>query len=262
MLSNLIWILAAVIAILAVLLVIKHAFRRWSSPDERLAMTVWASFGPFRSAADAEDTLSRSVRAVFGAENYDKHAGWVQGHADNFRLWESQHNFDKSQRFMRLAFLASAHGPEFERACQKVRDEARKLALEAMDRVNKDLETTGLRFEATLRADGVLDLSMADDEGQENRASRIANSVGHNLLTASSDTGVRMREFLMALSRSSLGRDPENTQDIGRLWLSCYDRLLENPESETTSTFRALNDAWWKESPPWAEASPSPKENP
>src|ERR1019366_6275534 len=120
------------------------------------------------------------------------------------------------------------------------------VILEAMDRVNKDLETTGLRFEAVLRADGALDLSLADDEGKESRAARIANGVGRNLLTTSSDTGVRMRKFLMALSRSSLGRDPENAEDIGRLWLSCFDRLSENPESETTTAFRILNHAWWE----------------
>ena len=102
-------------------------------------MTVWASLGPFRSAADAEDALSRSARAVFGPENYDKHAGWVQGHADNFRLWESQHNFDKSQRFIRLAFWAFASGPKFEQACQNVRDEARKLALAARGKNRRNM---------------------------------------------------------------------------------------------------------------------------
>ena len=72
-----------------------------------------------------------------------------------------------------------------------------------------------------------------------------------------------MREFLVTLSRSSLGRDPENAEDIGRLWLSCFNQLSEKPESETTTAFRRLNDAWWEESPPWAEATPSvPKENP
>jgi hypothetical protein len=234
MLSPPIWILAIVVIVLAVILVKRRAFRRTGSRDERLAMTVWAAFGPYSSAEDAADALRRSVRAVFGPENYDSHAGRVQGHADNFRLWQSQGNFDKSQEFIRRPFLVFARGRDFEEACQKVRDEAQKLALEAMSRVNKDLEATGLRFEAVPRADGALDLSMADEVGQETRAARIANRVGHSLLTTSSDTGVRMREFLMALSRSSLGRDLENAEDIGRLWLSCYDQLSENPESETT----------------------------
>jgi hypothetical protein len=250
MLSPLIWILALAVTILAVILFTKQVFRRAVAPDERLAMTVWAAFGPYNSAEDAVDALRRSVCAVFGSENYDNHAGWVQGHADNFRLWENQHKFDKSQEFIRRPFLVFARGRDFEEACQKVRDEAQKLAIEAMSRVNKDLEATGLRFEAVVRAEGALDLSMADEVGQENRAARIAYGVGHNLLTASSNTGVRLREFLIALSRSSSGRDPENAEDIGRLWLSCYDRLSEDPESETTTAFRTLNDAWWEEAPP------------
>jgi hypothetical protein len=219
----------------------------FGSDDEHLAMTVWAAFGPFRSAADAEEALSRSVRAVFGAENYDKHAGWVQGHADNFRLWENQHIFDKSQRFMRLALWASARGAGFEQACRKVKDEARKLALEAMDRINKDLETTGVRYEAVLGADGALDLWIADDLGQESRAARIANDISHNLLAASSEAAVTMRGFLRSLSRDGQVGDTEETESIGRIWLRCHDSSEQDPESERAKAFKAVNDAWWAE---------------
>ena len=265
MLSNPIWILAAAITVLAAIIVIRRAFRRFGSPEERLTMTVWAALGPFSSADDAEDGLRRSVRAVFGTDDYEKHAGWVQGHAANFRLWEGRGSFDRNQEFMRQAFLPFARGNHFEQARQKVKMEAQKLALEAMNRINQDLEATGHRLEAEAKPAGTLDLSFRQTSpgADENLTTRIVNSVGHNLLTASSNTGVRMREFLMALSRSSLGRDPENAEEIGRLWLSCYDRLSENPKSETTTAFRALNDAWWKEAPPWAEATPyGPKTEP
>jgi hypothetical protein len=263
MLRDPIWILAEVIVAIAVTIFIRHAFGRLCS-EQTLTMTVWASLGPFSSADDAEDTLRRSVRAVFGAENYAKHAGWVQGHGENFRLWEGRGNFNQSLDFMRQVYLPFARGARFEQARQKIIVEAQKLAFEAMGRINQDMEPTGHLFELETKPDGSLDFSIREifPGATENLAACIANNAGHNLWTAWSDTGMKMRKFLMDLSRSSLGRDPEDAEDIGRLWLGCYDRLWEKPESETTAAFRALNDAWWKEAPPWADAPSScPKDN-
>jgi hypothetical protein len=50
------WVAAAIIITLGLLL-LRRALN--SSKDERLAMAVWAAFGPFRSAADAEEALGR-----------------------------------------------------------------------------------------------------------------------------------------------------------------------------------------------------------
>jgi hypothetical protein len=256
------WATAAglVIIVVIVLFVLrKRIFRPLGSRPEELAMIVWAASGPFNSAADAEDMLSRSARAVFGPENYNKHAGWVDGHAENFRLWERQGNFQKSQEFMRLPFLPFARGIDLEQACRRLREEAQSLAQEGIERINNDiLEATGRELRAETNPDGTLSLSYHQIwpesticEEDASRATRIASAMGHKLLTTSSETGVRMREFLLGLKGDRTAGDLETTEDIGRIWLSCFDDSLSNgSESETTVVFKALNDAWWAEEPP------------
>ena len=242
--SSFIWV-ATIVAVILVLLLVKVKRKPVAANTEQLAMTVWAAFSPCRSAEDAEELLGRSVRAVFGADNYDKHVEWIRGHGANFRLWERQGTFEKSQEFMRRNLLVFAFGTDFEQACQRLRNEAQKLALEALDRINQDiLGPTGHRLDAVPEPDGTLSFSY--DQIRENQASlaaKIAATVGNNLLTASSDAAIRMKEFLLSQDRESLGMTLEEAGDIGSMWLRLWDLAQDHPESGLAKTFTALNDA-------------------
>ena len=253
--TSFIWIWIA--AIIAAVLFLMRRKQPPAANTEHLAMTVWAAFGPYSSAKDAEELLDRSARAVFRPEDYGKHADWVRGHGEKFRQWESLGGFEKHQAFMRRHFLTVARGTDFDQACQRLRAEAQKLGLEAMDHINQDfLDSTGHRLEAARDPDGTLRFEYKQTwpdaqirEHQESLVANIAEAIGQKLLTSSSETGVAMREFLVDVGRVHLGRNLEEAGDIGGMWLRCCDLLREHPESETAKAFKVHNDAWDAESP-------------
>jgi hypothetical protein len=80
-------------------------------------------------------------------------------------------------------------------------------------------------------------------EIQASLAANIAATMRNNLLTASSDGAVTMREFLLSQSREGLGITLEEAGDIGVLWLRFWDFAQEHPESALAKTFTSLNDA-------------------
>ena len=91
---------------------------------ERLAITVWAAFGPYDTAAVAERTLYRASKAVFGHDGIHDHEEWIGGHVRNLREWEAQGRFQRAQKLMRRGLLLTAYGQPFEVAFQKVKEEA------------------------------------------------------------------------------------------------------------------------------------------
>ncbi len=67
---------------------------------QRLAMTVWAAFGPYETAEEAEKYLRRASRVVFGAEGVTEHEAWIAGHVNNFRDWEAEGRFAEAHKMM------------------------------------------------------------------------------------------------------------------------------------------------------------------
>ena len=65
---------------IAALIILAFFFLRWfqtpKAGTKRLAITVWAAFGPYDTAEQAEDFLYRACRAVFGKEGYSAHEKW------------------------------------------------------------------------------------------------------------------------------------------------------------------------------------------
>ena len=114
-------IIAGVVGVALIVFILFRLFgRRGPKPNSReLAITVWAAFGPYESVKDAEESLRRGIRAVFGESNLNEHADWINGHVKYFRMWETSGTFRQSIEFMRRGLLLSAVGPEFEAACAK-----------------------------------------------------------------------------------------------------------------------------------------------
>ena len=98
--------------VLGVVVVVALAFlvlRRLQAPKARttrLAITVWAAFGPYDTADNAEDGLYRASRAAFGQEGITEHAEWLQGHIQNFHDWQAEGRFQEAQKMMRAALRA------------------------------------------------------------------------------------------------------------------------------------------------------------
>lgn len=102
-------------------------FRRFQQPKaktERLAITVWAGFGPHRAAADAEDTLRRACSAVFGPAGVLEHESWMNGHIENFHEAEKRGTFQRLQTTMRAGLLLTAYGRPYQEACEALRSQA------------------------------------------------------------------------------------------------------------------------------------------
>jgi len=104
------WQAVIIVLILAIAAVVigLPALRRFQAPNagtERLAITVWAAFGPYETAQDAEDGLRRAGRAVLGSNGLDQHGEWMQGHVRNFKVWEAEGRFVAAHNFMRKRLL-------------------------------------------------------------------------------------------------------------------------------------------------------------
>jgi hypothetical protein len=128
-------LLIAAAAVVAVFLA--RRLRAPRSGTQRLAITVWAAFGPYDSADAASDGLRWASRAVFEKKAIDGHDDWVNGHIKNFREWEARGSFEKMQKIMLGGLMLSAYGNAFETACQQFRGEAMADADGIMDSLNK-----------------------------------------------------------------------------------------------------------------------------
>lgn len=242
-------IIAAVVGAALILFILVWLFsRRGPKPKSReLAAGVWAAFGPYESAEDAERALRRSIRAVFGESHFIEHADWINGHAENFRMCEESGTLKQRIELMRRGFAAFAVGPDFEAACAKFRQELKTEALHVLDKITTDPEMEELA--PVLRA--LIDGSMSPqqireelDASQNERAERIVRSVGERLLNGSSDDAGRMREFLQELSREHGGEEAATPDSLGLLYLNCVKWAVDKPDSEFAKAFCALDDEW------------------
>ena len=246
------------IKILGVVAVAALAFlvlRRLQAPKpktRRLAITVWAAFGPYDTAERADDGLRRASRAVFGQEGITEHEEWIQGHVKNFLHWQAKGRFHRAQKMMRTGLLLTAYGHAFEEACKEVKAEALSQAQEATEWLNKDfLEKTGHRLEAVKQPNGTLRFVYkriwADEEIKRKEHEdweSVLNAIGRNLLEDRSNEAKQLLAFLSVVYQKNMGKDLESPKDVGVIWAACLEVLDKDPNSEVAQTFKALNDAW------------------
>jgi hypothetical protein len=241
--------------VVAVLVILAYwAFRRFQAPrpsTERLAMTVWAAFGPYDTAELAEKGLRWASRAVFGPDEIVEHENWIVSHAENFRAWEVEGSFSKAHEMMRKGLLLCAYGPAFEMACQRYRDEAMADASQIIASFNEDLEKSGHKIEPVKRADGtyqVLFKKIWSDEEIERKdrefGGRLLNVIGKNLLEDQSPEAKQLRKFLGVVYQTNAGASVETPKQVGIAWLACLEAQDKDPDSEVAKTFRVLNNAW------------------
>jgi hypothetical protein len=210
-------------------------------------MGVWAAFGPYESAEDAERFLCRSIRAVFGESNVNEHSAWIAGHAENFRMWEESGTLKQSIKFMRRGLAAFAVGPDFETACDKFKEDSRAEALGLLDKITTEF---GMEKQApALRAliDGSMPPEQIQEElqaSQEENAERIIRGVGEKILHAPSQEAARMRQFLQKLSREHMGDEATTPEAFGLLYLNCINYAGDNAGTEFAKAFLALDDEW------------------
>jgi hypothetical protein len=121
------------VAVAAIAFVLLRRFQQPKANTARLAMTVWAGFGPHRSAEDAEDTLRRACLAVFGPQRIREHESWMNGHIENFREAEKRGTFQRVQKIMRAGLLLTAYGRPYQEACEALRAHAAADAQAAFD---------------------------------------------------------------------------------------------------------------------------------
>ena len=242
-------VIAGVVGVALILfLLIRLAGRRGPKPNSReLTMGVWAAFGPYDSVEDAERSLYRSTRAVFGDSSLNEHDSWIRGHADNFRMWDKSGTLKQSLEFMRHGTAAFAVGRDFDAACVKYKEELKTETLRLLDNITTDL---GMEAHApVMRAliDGSMDRQQIHEKLEANQietAERIVRQVGENVLSAPSVQAAQMREFLQGLSREHKGEDATTPEALGRLYLICINYAGDNPDSEFAKTFHALDDGW------------------
>ena len=242
------------IALIAVARILFARPRPLRLKTEQLAISVWAAHGPFKTASDAEERLQQACLIVFGPDGLTSHDGWARKHAQNFHLWEQEGRLEQGVEMMRSALLATAHGPHFDSACQELRSELRRSATEAMLRVNKDMESSGRRFDAVEQGDGSLQFFVRDDWTAAERERReqatvegISDKVGHNLFNDQSEQARQLLAFLSRVQEESAGKAIDGPREAGAAWLTCF---AEGGDSQIGQAFKPLNDAWLATRPP------------
>lgn len=228
---------------------------------QHLVMTVWAAYGPYSTAENAEDVLRTAVRIILGSEGKKENEEWVQGHVGNFHEWEKEGRFESGENLMRKGLLLTAYGSAFNEAFEKIRAEYITQAQEAAENLNKDLlEEGGHRIEKVMGPDGNVDFAFkkiwSDEEIEQKKkedGEAILNAIGNNLLQDQSDEGKELVEFLRIVYRQNTDdadRELKTAQELGQVWTACLTVSIEDPSSEVTKIFRVLNEAW---RPPGAE---------
>lgn len=222
---------------------------------QRLAMTVWAAYGPYSSAKDAEDRPRTVARVVLGSEGFKENEEWVQGHVENFHEWEKEGRYESGENLMRKGLLLTAYGSAFNEAFEKVRAEYIAQAQEAAESLNKGLlEEGGHRIEKVMGPDGNVDFAFkkiwSDEQIEQKKkedGEAILNAIGNNLLQDPSDEAKELVEFLRIVYRQNTDdtdKELETPQELGQVWTVCLTILSEDPCSEVAKTFRVLNEAW------------------
>ncbi len=250
--------LETVITILAVVAAAGLLFygARWLQAPrrqtKRLAMTVWAMYGPNQTAEDAEKSLRTVCRVVLGSEGATKHEEWIKGHAANFQQWEAEGRFENAEKMMRNGLLHNAYGSAFKEAFENVKTEFVVRAQEIMDSLNtKYFKEGGHRLETVKHPDGKVDFvfkkiwsdeMIKQKEKEDNEA--ILNAIGNNLLTDQSMEAKVLVEFLRVVYRQNTDREIQTPQELGQAWFACLAVSDEELESEVAKTFKVLNDAW------------------
>ena len=246
-------IIILAVGVLAVLVVLR--LRRPQGPKprtQRLAMTVWASFGPYETAEEAEKFLRRASRVVFGAEGVTEHEAWIEGHVNNFRDWEEEGRFAEAHKMMCAGLGLTASGPAFEAAFNEVKAELVTQVQEGTEWMNKEfLEGTGHKLEAVKQPDGTVQFlykqTWSDEEIQQKEqkdSEAMLNAVGHNLLKDESPEARQLLAFLSVVYEKNMDKDLDTPKDIGKVWFACFAAVNEEPDSEMARTFKVLNDAW------------------
>ena len=243
-------LLVAVLATLAFL-----ALRRAQAPQpetQRLAITVWAAYGPYDDAAYAENRFRAACRTVFGTEGAAEHEEWIKGHVKNFRDWEAEGRFKEAQKVMQAGLLLTGYGEAFDTACKEFRAQAAVEAREAIEELNKSLlEPGGHRIEAVDKPDGTvkfLYIQIWSDEEIERKEKEdgeaIFNGIGGNLLSDQSQEAKELLAFLEVVYEANMGEDLKDPKDIGIIWFSCLEVVDKDPNSYVAQGFKVLNDAW------------------
>lgn len=244
---------------IAVLIAAAFFLLRWfqtpKAGTRRLAMTVWAAFGPYDTAESAKDVLYRACHAVFGKEGLAAHEKWIQGHVENFKEWEAEGDFLRAQKIQRTCLMLTAYGKAFKATFNAVKTKA----VEDFDveGFNKEfLKDSGYRFEVAKQADGTAQLAYKQiwsDEDilkrKEELGEAVLNQVGNNLFQDESPEAKALLAFLAAGYKANMDRDVETAKDIGVMWFTCIELLNKDPDSEMAKAFDALNDAWAETKP-------------
>ena len=240
------------VAVAGIAIVVLYWLQAPRAGTERLVMAVWAAFGPYSSAEDAEKNLRRVARIVFGEQGIGEHEQWVQGHGENFRLWEVDGRFERMQKAMCGGMRTNMYGKAYREAYAAVRQSFIEQVKEGAAWLNNDfLERTGHRLEPVEQADGsfvVQHKKIWSDEQIEKKErevdNAIANTIGTNISNDESIEARRLLAFLANVYSVNTDKEMKTPRDIGLAWFACLQLGDQEPNSELAKTFKSLNDAW------------------
>ncbi len=243
-------LILSIVALIVLAFFLLQWFQTPKAGTRRLAMTVWAAFGLYDTAEDAESSLYRACRAVFGKEGLSAHEKWIQGHINNFKEWEAKGDFLRAQKIQRIGLMLTAYGKAFKAAFNAVKAEA----IEDFDveGFNKEfLKDSGHRLEVVKQADDTAQLAYKQiwsDEDilkkKQELGEAVLNQVGNNLLQDESPQAKVLLAFLSTVYKANMDRNIETAKDIGVLWFACMELLDKDPDSEIAKAFDTLNNAW------------------
>lgn len=212
------------LAILVVLIIGAVSwFALW--PDTKgLAISLWASFGPYDTADEAEKRLRQACSIVFGA-SASEYEVWMQKHAENFREAERDERLQVLQGLMRIG---RSRGPAFNSARVRMRNEIASEAVVSMGKANEAIKGVG-QFEVIRHPDGtVKEFAYRPTRSQEEIVEEFCIKIGQKLLDDDSQEAKALCAYLNSLAPI------KSPKDLGVVWgLSLKDE-----------TFRRLNDSW------------------
>jgi len=244
------WVLLLAVVYVAYKLCIRFFIGPHSAGQE-MAMKVWAASGPYDSAEFAAVSLRRAAKVVFAPEELPVLEQWVQGHIQNFNEWERENRFPQCQEMMRSALLRSVT-PAVQDACNRFRTDLVAEVAKGDEWINSEfLEQGGHRLEVVNRPDGGVDVQynqIWSDEAirwkKREDAESLMTAIGARLLNDESDYARRLVLFLKNLHGVDIGDSAAAALDIGRAWIVCMNHACDEPNSETSRTFKSLNGAW------------------
>jgi len=224
----------------------------WQKPKantKQMALSIWAAFGPYENADDAEDYLHTACRIVLGEEGVVKNQEWIKGHIDNFREWEEGDRFNRSQKVMSMGLRIVAYGKAYNSAFNAMKEELLTTATESLN--EGLLNAGGHRLEVVKQRDGLTQIQYkqiwSDEKIAENKremSEAVLNSIGNNLLNDDSTEALSILGFLQEVYWDNAEKEIKTSRDIGTVWLACLATTNEEPDSEVAKIFNQLSDAW------------------